>query len=389
MPESEPSRILAVLPMDPNADPLAVEATAMAVGLAAGFTVLEVVPLKSIEKAVIRFEIDKGGPAAQLAAVALGLDPRVENSQPEYRYRSSAASDPFAWMNYGAEQIGAQRLHGITDGAGVVVAVIDTGVDASHPELTSRIVDQVDVSGFGISADRHGTAIAGIIAAESNNGIGSYGVAPATKILAIKACEPESQTGLVARCWSSTIAKALDKAIQSDALVINMSLGGPDDPLVKTLVDAAIASDRLVIAAAGNDGPDSPAPFPASHPGVLAVTAVDARDQLYARAVRGDFVDVAAPGVQIAVPVPGEVYPAQLTGTSMATAHVSGAAALLLSINQELTGAQLRESLVSSAVDLGAADTDSLYGSGRIDVCASVKQLTSGQTACPEASAQN
>ena len=388
MPESEPNRILAVLPMDEKTDPQTLEVLAAAIGAAAGFNVLEVVPLKSVERALIRFEIPNGGPLAQIAAAALGLDPRVESSQPEYRYRSAAASDPFAWMNYGAKQIGAERLHGIADGAGVTVAVIDTGVDATHPELQGRVSDQVDVSGFGFSPDRHGTAIAGIIAAQTNNGIGSYGIAPATKILAIKACEPESRNAVSSRCWSSTIARALDRAIQSDATIINMSLGGPDDALVKTLVEAAIAKNHLLIAAAGNDGPNAPPPFPASHPDVMAVTAVDAGDQHYAKAVRGAFIDVAAPGVQIAAPVPGETYPAQLTGTSMATAHVAGAAALLLSINQDITAPQARESLIASAVDLGTPESDDLFGHGRIDVCAAASQITAGQTTCPEITTQ-
>ena len=388
MPEFEPNRVLAVVPMDENTDPQAVQAVAMAIGAALGFTVLEVAPLNSIERALIRFEIPKGGPLAQAAAAALALDPRVESSQREHRYRSSATDDPFAWMNYGAKQIGAERLLGIADGAGVTVAVIDTGVDASHPELQGRVSSQVDVTGFGFTADRHGTAIAGIIAAETNNGVGSYGVAPATNILAIKACEPESRNSVGSRCWSSTIAKALDKALQSEASVINMSLGGPDDELIKRLVEAAVSKDRLVVAAAGNDGPNAPPPFPASHEDVVAVTAVDARDRLYSRAVRGAFIDVAAPGVEIAAPAPGETYPARLTGTSMATAHVSGAAALLLSINTEFLPTQARDSLLSSTVDLGAPESDDGFGRGRIDVCAAASELTEGQTTCPESASQ-
>jgi subtilisin family serine protease len=283
----------------------------------------------------------------------------------------STNTDPFAWMNYGAEQIGAARLPAATNGAGITVAVIDTGVDAQHAELTGK-VEQIDVSGFGTSADRHGTAIAGIIAAEPNNGVGAFGIAPGVKILSIKACEPGSRKGLEARCWSSTIAKALDRALRADAPIINMSLGGPPDPLVQRLIDKAAEQGRLVIAAAGNDGANANPPFPAAHPAVMAVTAVDARDKLYTRAVQGPFVDIAAPGVEVPVPVPGESYPAQLTGTSMATAYAAGAAALLLSMDPARGAADVRSSLESGTVDLGPEARDESYGRGRIDLCGAV-----------------
>src|SRR4029079_15597682 len=117
-------------------------------------------------------------------------------------------------------------------------------------------------------------ATAGLIAAEADNSLGAYGMAPAARVLAIKACQPESKTSAAARCWSSSLAKALDLAIRRDARIINMSLAGPDDPIVRKVVDAALAGQRLVIAAAGNGGPEAAPSFPAAHPGVLAVTGI-------------------------------------------------------------------------------------------------------------------
>ncbi len=385
MPESEPKRLLVLLPGAADKDGQTLRDTANALGLAIGLSVIDVVPLQSLNSTLVRFETGSGGTGAQAAAIALRIDPRVETAQPEYRYRTSAtgSGDPYGWMNYGAEQIGAQRLQAVATGKGVTVAVIDTGVDTSHPELAARVVDNIDVSGFGASADRHGTAIAGIIAAESDNGIGSYGVAPDTKILAIKACEPESATGVSSRCWSSTIAKALDTALTSDVKIINMSLGGPEDPLVAKLIDKAAELGVLVIASAGNDGPDAPPPFPASHPAVMAITAVDANNKPYSRAVRGQFIDAAAPGVEIAVPAPGETYPAQLSGTSMATAYVAGAAALLYSIKPDATANAVRTSLQSNAVNPTGNAPDAVVGHGRIDVCAAADSLSAGQATCP------
>jgi subtilisin family serine protease len=267
----------------------------------------------------------------------------------------------------------------VSDGTGATVAVIDTGVDVAHPELTARIVEQLDVSGFGNSPDRHGTASAGLIAGEADNSLGAYGMAPGARVLAIKACQPASKTSAAARCWSSSLAKALDLAIRRDARIINMSLAGPDDPVVRKIVEAALAGQRLVIAAAGNGGPDAGPSFPAALPGVIAVTAIDSRSRLYASATRGDFIDLAAPGVEVPVPVPNETYPGQLSGTSMAAAHASGVAALLLGKNPAAKAEELRAALESSAKPVPVAAGT---GRGRIDACAAAKAMAQDTDVC-------
>lgn len=390
MPEKEPRRILATVQLPAGATPAQARTFTEQIAARAGLRVLEVTPLPAIDRTLMRMEVAEGLDET-IAQATLSLDVNVDLAQPEYRYRTMAPDnderqwapkDPFAWMNYGPGQTGADRIQNTVTGKGVTVVIIDTGVDIEHPELVGQFVKQIDTSGFGLSPDRHGTAVAGIIAGLPNNGVGAQGVAPGVTILAIKACQPESPSVVEARCWSSTIAKALNAALQTDAKVINLSLGGPEDPLVKMLLEKAMEEGRIIIAAAGNSGKDGQAPFPAAYPRVMAVTAVDARDRLYANAVNGEFVDISAPGVEIPVPVPGETYPAQLTGTSMATAHVSGIVALLMELRPDLTASELRQSMEVTAVDLGLPRRDAAFGHGRVDACAAASILESGREIC-------
>ncbi len=263
------------------------------------------------------------------------------------------------------------------------MAVIDTGVDVEHPELEGRIKEFVDVTDKGWSADVHGTAVAGIIAANADNAEGSYGVAPEVDLLVIKACQPKTSGGLAARCWTSTLVQALDIAMTKDAGVINMSLAGPPDDLVERYVRLAVQQDRLVVAAAGNGGAEAKPSFPAAISTVLAVTAIDSANRRFRDANLGDYIDVAAPGVDIVSPTPNNQYP-PLSGTSMAAAHVSGIAALLRELVPVLSGAELRAILKTKVVDLGAAGRDAEFGAGLIDACAAVKLMTADAVVCTE-----
>ncbi len=314
------------------------------------------------------------------------LDPRVTSAQPEYIYTTTATprhTDPFASFAYGPELIGALALHGDATGNGQLVAVIDTGVDVEHPELEGRIKEFVDVTDKGWSADVHGTAVAGIIAANADNAEGSYGVAPEVDLLAIKACQPKTSGGLAARCWTSTLVQALDIAMTKDAGVINMSLAGPPDDLVERYVRLAVQQDRLVVAAAGNGGAEAKPSFPAAMSTVLAVTAIDSANRRFRDANLGDYIDVAAPGVDIVSPTPNNQYP-PLSGTSMAAAHVSGIAALLRELVPVMSGAVLRAILKTKVVDLGVAGRDVEFGAGLIDACAAVKLMTADAVVCTE-----
>ena len=339
-----------------------------------------------------------------VAIAALALDARVTAPQPEYIYRSTADqtavdtrvvgapvmptntsagySDPYAALTYGPVKTGALELHAQAVGSGHLIAVIDTGVEVGHVELAGRIRGEpVDVTGFGWSDDVHGTAVAGIIAANANNAEGIYGVAPEAELLAVKACQPEKPGGLSARCWTSTLIKALDVAMSEDAAIINMSLSGPPDDLLSRYVSLAVQQDRLLIAGAGNGGPNGKPGFPAAYPGVMAVTAVDAMERPYREATRGDYVDVAAPGVDIVSPAPDGRYPT-LSGTSMAAAHASGVAALIKELVPVLSSREIASMIKGNTLDLGVMGRDPQFGRGLIDACSVAQLATADAVVC-------
>ena len=327
---------------------------------------------------------------------AMALDARVVGAQPEYVFETTADagttqpvaerraySDPFAAMNYAPDKTGARKLHGDAAGNGQLIAVIDTGIDTAHPDLASRLREPVDTTGNGFAAENHGTAVAGIIAAEADNAIGSYGVAPAAELLPIKACQPKESGGLAARCTTSTLVKALDVAMSEDAAIINMSLAGPPDDLVSRYVNLALDQGRLVVAGAGNGGIHGKPGYPAAIPGVLAVTAVDAIDRLYGQANRGDYIDVAAPGVDIVATVPDGQYP-PLSGTSMAAAHVTGIAALIRELGPLMTSREIAMVIKTSSRDLGDPGPDAGFGTGLVDACKAAAAATADAVSCDQ-----
>ena len=161
---------------------------------------------------------------------------------------------------------------------------------------------------------------------------------------------------------------------QSKARVINMSFAGPSDPMLRKALAAARAKGITLVAAAGNAGPKSPPLYPAADPNVIAVTAIDADDQLFSGANRGSYVTVAAPGVDILVPAPGGRYEVT-TGTSVAAAHVTGLVALLVERWETLDPASVQNVLTSTAKELGPAGRDDQLGSGLVDAYEAIMAL--------------
>lgn len=349
-----------------------------------GMQLLDDTPLKSTgDRLVLLQRPDGAAPLGNLLS-QLGRDPAVSLVQRDLAYFTLAdKGDPLAAFNYGPKVSASAQLMPTYSGKSVEVAVIDTGVDSSHPELADRLKQQRDFSGKGYSADAHGTAVATIIAGAQGNGIGASGVAPDVQIHSLKACHPKVPGALEARCWSSSLIKALDTAIDQRIPIINLSLGGPPSPILKKLVQAAERHGLLVVSAAGNGGPNARPVYPAAWPEALAVTAIDPNKQLYRMANRGRYVQLAAPGVDIITAGPKGAQPV-LSGTSMATAHISGIAAQLKQIDPSADGAHITALMVLSSEDLGDPGPDEQYGSGLVNACRSAMGLKNLKSICAD-----
>jgi subtilisin family serine protease len=257
------------------------------------------------------------------------------------------------------------EAHKITNGDDVLVAVIDSKIDTQHPELAGVIADQYDAIGGPAPAHLHGTGMAGAIAAHAK----LVGVAPKVKLLAVHAFTGGKET---AQATTFNVLKGLDWAAGKHARVVNMSFAGPPDLMLHDMLAKAHACGIVLIAAVGNAGPRSPPLYPAADPEVIGVTATDADDKLLPQAVRGSQVAVAAPGVQVLEPAPDAAYQIT-TGTSVAAAHVSGVAALLLARNPKLTPDEVRELLIKSARAIPGKKRD--IGAGVIDALGAVASI--------------
>jgi subtilisin family serine protease len=260
---------------------------------------------------------------------------------------------------YAIGKLGLIGIHRQLKGDNITVAVIDSQIDVHHPDLEGDIAEQFDAVGEAEKPHSHGTGMAGAIVAHRK----LMGVAPDARLYAVHAFSSSSAT---AESTTFNILKGLEWASDKGVRVINMSFAGPRDPSLERALKAAHDKGIVLVAAAGNAGPKSPPLYPGADPNVIAVTATDVNDRLFPGANRGRYIAVAAPGVDILVPAPDDTY--QLTtGTSVASAEVSGLAALLLERNPNLTPEDVRAILMSSARRLGAKDRDDDFGSGLIN----------------------
>lgn len=263
----------------------------------------------------------------------LAADDRVASVQPLHLFRSLGDTDPLYALQPVVGDWQLDRLHVHATGRHVTVAEVDSGVDVTHPDLRGQVATARDFVGDGgYRAETHGTEVGGIIVARANNGLGIAGVAPDARLLALRACWQASQEG--AACSSFTLAKALQFALQARVQVLNLSLAGPDDPLLGQLLDLARAQGMAVVAAVDRRLPRGG--FPADHAGVLAVAGErDGSD--VAGALRAPWRDI--PTTQ-----PGARW-GFVSGTSFAAAQVSGLVALLRQDSPALGLTELRVAL--------------------------------------------
>jgi hypothetical protein len=285
--------------------------------------------------------------------------------QPQYTYglmQDGTAADQGETgdpAQYIVQKLQLAAAHRISKGENVVIAVIDSAIDAEQPDFAGRVIDRYDAGCGSAAPDAHGTGMAGAIASH----VQLVGVAPSAKIIAICAF---GGSGGSPEATSVKIIRGLDYAIQHGAKIVNMSFAGPYDPALAQALQIAREKGVLIVAAAGNAGAKSPPLYPGADPNVLAITATDENDHLFVGANQGNYVALAAPGVNILVPAPdGGVQ--MTTGTSVATANVSGVAALLLADKPARTPEEIRAILVATAKHLGTKGINPQFGAGLVD----------------------
>jgi subtilisin family serine protease len=308
--------------------------------------------------AVLR--IPDGMDRAELIA-KLQNDRRIRLSEPlqSFATRTDGYNDPYVELQRGFQQMGVAGAHPYSRGDGVRVAIIDTGVDTDHPDLhasVSTVGNFVDADAGQFKRDRHGTEMAGVIAAVANNEQGIVGVAPNARLLIFKACWQLEADSDAARCNSFTLARAIAAAYDAHAQVINMSLAGPEDRLLTELIREGQKRGILFVGAAGPDG------------GLMRLQGVIEVASLGSAAAMEPVLY--APGSEILTLLPGGHYDFA-TGVSIATAQVSGVVALMLAKSPNMT---------ADAVYHLLRDTSNAR---RIDACAAVVNLVQHGTCRP------
>ena len=297
----------------------------------------------------------------------LAADGSVRSVQLNFIHFLQQAKKPAAEgdaAQYAVAQLRLPQAHALVRGMNVTIAVIDSGVDAKHPELANSVADSFDALGSSEGPHIHGTGIAGAIAAHAR----LMGSAPEARLLAIRAFGKGSKGP---ESTSYVILRGLNYAVEHGAQIINMSFAGPKDPLIERGIAATAARGILMVAAAGNAGAKSPPLYPAAYPNVIAVSGTDAQEKLFPASNRGNHIALAAPGADIFLPAPDEKY--QITsGTSFSAAYVSGVAALMLERNPALKPSDVRAILIRTARDLGAPGRDDQFGAGEADAFAAV-----------------
>jgi Subtilase family len=352
-------------------------ATLDAIAARHGMTRLETQSFRLTGRTLHRWRLD-GGTAVPDMIRVLARENQIAGAQPLYLFElaqemSGSTAGLVNGDQYAPEKLSLPEAHRLATGNRVLVGVIDSGVDAAHPDLAGAIVANLDAANDN-APHAHGTGMAGAIAAHRS----MLGTAPRVGLLTVRAFSTRSNS---ADGTTFNIIKGLDWAVERGARVINMSFAGPADPRLRDALARVAKKGVVLVAAAGNAGPQSPPLYPASDPNVIAVTATDVDDKLFSGANRGNHIAVAAPGVDILAPSVNGTYQFT-TGTSVASAQVSGVAALLIERNPSLTPGDVRRILTRTAKALGPRGSEREFGAGLVDAYQAVSSArSSGVTA--------
>lgn len=332
-------------------------------------------------------------PGREAEAVAALRQAGAELAQPNYvRRMALTPNDSLYSQQWALSKINAPSAWDITTGSsGIIVAVVDTGIDTGHPDRPQNLLLGADyiadpTGNTPVSGDPqgHGTHVSGIVAARMNNGTGVAGVAPGVSLMAVRVLDAGGSG------TTDITAKGITYAADHGAKIINLSLSGYDSSSAEEYaINYAYGKGALVIAAAGNcyeggtdcDYKTNPRMYPAASLHVVAVAATDKNDGHAWYSETGDYVDLAAPGgtssyyasLGILSTCKSSDYCVK-AGTSMAAPYVAGVAALVWSVNPSLTPDQVEAIMRQSAVDLGTAGRDDTFGYGRVDAYQAVRQ---------------
>lgn len=343
----------------------------VAAGIARDYSLTTVVewPIRALGVHCVVYSVDETQSVDEVVG-KLATDTRVEAVQRMNTFHALNSEDPYKSLQTSFFDMQVEPVHHLARGKGVSIAIIDTGVDVGHPDLAGQVTEQLDLTDSTSRFDRdiHGTAVAGIIAALSGNGLGIEGIAPQATLFALRACWPVQPDGMAAVCNSLTLAKALDSAIYLRPRIINLSLTGPSDPLVEALLRVAVRDSIVMVAAEPGEGASTG--FIRGIDGIIRVKS--SRGQGPGPAVQSDDTIIAASGLDVLTTFPGGTYDFA-SGSSFAAANVSGIIALLLELEPELTPREIRE-LLMTGMD-NAVGEGSGAGSSYLNVCRVVASL--------------
>jgi subtilisin len=302
------------------------------------------------------------------AADALSRNPSISYVEPDYTVYAHSQTVPWGIDRVFGDETYSFTTWNTTKGSGIKVAILDTGIDKNHEDLKSNVIHgetTVDNTDWGDDGNGHGTHVAGTVAALDND-LGVVGVAPQVSLYAVKVLS-DGGSGTV-----SSVVAGIEWAVEQDIPILNMSLGSSSDSqTLRNACDAAYAAGHLIVSSAGNSGNPGGrgdnVGYPARYESVIAVASSTINNTRSSFSSTGPAVELIAPGSSILSTLPGNNY-GTYSGTSMASPHIAGVAALAWASNSSLSNSEVRQILRDTAQDLGLSSNHQGYGLARADL---------------------